>query len=383
MKRLLSLAIGAICIFSLAVQPLAKGKSRIALDTAKEAAWKMAPASCAYITTDTEMYLFEVKFYDKTAQEKYTVQVGASTGNILQVTIQSAFREWSDEVKTSDISAAQAIRARYSDAVSVTAQAQEKDGKHAYRVDYQTPYIVGTAWVNAETSKIMEREDVYFQAKNEELRDVVKTTATSDSLLRRAVDAQTIEKSAREAVPGGEIDRLRLTGDRKLYEVKMHKGDYEYDLLFNAETGERLNLSVSFDPVDFLSDWYQNPGTVEKQSPRFGMAQIQSPSAVKSTGTEGTYISREKAKQIAMRSAPSGAKVKSMSLKHEGGKTYYEGWLRLDGMLYGFQIDAVSGSVINWDTKIDESWDPGAHHDVDSEKDDDTDYGDLKMDDID
>lgn len=359
-----------------------KGDSAlITADQAKEAAWKMVPRSCAYLTTDTERYLYEVKYFDKTNQQKYVVQVGKTKGDILQLTVQSADAKGGASAKISAGEAEQIIRALYSDVLTISAALEQSEGGYVYVVRYQTPFTVGTARVNAETGKILERDDLYFQAKNQELSGVVKNASTAETLARQAVSVDAISESALTAVPGGGIDRIQLTGDKTLYEVKMHKGDYEYELLFNAATGARLNLSTSYDPADLQDDWYQNPGSVQKASPRFGMAQIQSPTAVKTNGSEDAYITRDKAKSIALRSAPAGAKVKSMSLKHDGGKTYYEGWLRLDGYLYGFQIDAVSGSVTNWDTQIDPKWDPDAHHDVDSEKDDDTDYGSLKMDD--
>ncbi len=108
---------------------------------------------------------------------------------------------------------------------------------------------------------------------------------------------------------------------------------------------------------------------------------IQQPGMLKSTdNTEKTYISREKAKQIAQRSAPSGALMKSMSLKSKNGTAYYEGWLKKDGVRYAFRIDAVSGSIIDYTTEIDPHWDPEAHHDIDSLREEDKDYK-MKWDD--
>ena len=109
---------------------------------------------------------------------------------------------------------------------------------------------------------------------------------------------------------------------------------------------------------------------------------IQQPGMLKSTddNTEKTYISREKAKQIAQRSAPSGALLKSMSLKSKNGTAYYEGWLKKDGIRYAFRIDAVSGSIIDYTTEADPHWDPEAHHDVDSLREEDKGYK-MKWDD--
>lgn len=108
---------------------------------------------------------------------------------------------------------------------------------------------------------------------------------------------------------------------------------------------------------------------------------IQEPGMLNSTdNTEKTYISREKAKQIAQRSAPSGALMKSMSLKSKNGTAYYEGWLKKDGIRYAFRIDAVSGSIIDYTTEVDPHWDPEAHHDVDSLREEDKGYK-MKWDD--
>lgn len=380
MKKMTSL-LAALCAAMVmsGVQALAKDNATITADQARKFADAMVPSSCAYLTTDYERYLYEVKYFDKTNQEKYTIQVGRSEGDILELTVQSADRG-GETVKLTEAEAVQAIRALYSDALDIKASLMEQDGRSYYEVTYRTPFTRGTARVNAETGRIMLRDDVYYQAKNDELKNVVKSSVTSDSLARQAVTRQSIEESALEAVPGGTIDRVQLTGDRTLYEVKMHKGDYEYELLYNAATGARVNMASSFDPPNLDDEWYQNPGVVKKGSPRFGMAQVQNPTAVKSTGSQGTYISREKAVEIARRSAPSGAALKSMSLKHSGGETYYEGWLKKDGIRYAFRIDAVGGSVIDASVEVDETWDPDAHHDVDSIKDEDKDY-EMKWDD--
>lgn len=398
MKRYLSLLTGVLCVGMLlggveafaVTAPTAAAEERrtirrqgdsglITADQAKDAAWEMVPRSCAYLTTDTERYYYEIKYFDKTNQDKYVVQVGKAKGDILQMTVLSAYQTGGTGAKISEAEAKQVIRSLYSDALTISAALEQTDSGYVYAVQYQTPYILGNARINAETGKLLYRDDLYFQAKNQELGGIVTNASTTETLSRQAVSQDTIRESALAAVPGGTISRIQLTGGKTLYEVKMHKGDYEYELLYNAATGARLNLSSSYDPADLQDDWYQNPGSVEKASPRFGMAQIQAPTAVKSTGSDGAYITRDKAKSIALRSAPAGAKVKSMSLKHSGGNTYYEGWLRLDGYLYGFQIDAVSGSVTNWDTQIDPKWDPDEHHDVDWE--DNLDYDSLKIDD--
>lgn len=409
MKKRFRILSGALCAGMLlgGISVFAKSTS-INEAQAKETAWTQVPRTCTYLTTDLERYWYEIKYFDTTNQQKHTVQVGKNTGAVLERTVETAGPAPTKTVSISRAQAENALRAQHTDLIAVSAKLVEEAQGSWYEVTFRSATKRGAARVNAQTGVVTYSCISYPAEKDYELLGVVKNTSNTDDTTT-VVWEGSIRDAVTQQVPGAMIDKIMLTGNSMLYDVKAHLGDYEYDLLYNAQNGNRIAFSSSYDPTDLSVDWYQKPGSVKKPAGQGGTEQIRETNGTLSTeqyigkmlaGSKSSLstsalssstastastksisqANRERAKRVAMRMAPEGAQLKSMTLKSSGGVSYYEGWLKHNGVRYAFRIDANDGSVLNSSTEIDETWDPNAHHDVDSIKEEDKDY-EMKWDD--
>ena len=113
--------------------------------------------------------------------------------------------------------------------------------------------------------------------------------------------------------------KLDWENGRQVYEVEFYSGNKEYYYEIDASAG--TVLSYDFDIENYT---------------------------IPSTGTSsGSYISREKAQQLAQAKAPNATLVK-LELDFDDGRAVYEGELRDGRTEYEFEIDAVTGSFIKW-----------------------------------
>lgn len=109
---------------------------------------------------------------------------------------------------------------------------------------------------------------------------------------------------------------------RKVYEVEFYSGSTEYDYEIDAATGS----IVSYD--------YD----AERYAPQ---------------QTTGDYIGETKAKSIVEAKAGATGTYREFRLERDDGRMVYEGELRVGRTDYEFKIDAVSGTVLEWDVDWD------------------------------
>jgi uncharacterized membrane protein YkoI len=116
---------------------------------------------------------------------------------------------------------------------------------------------------------------------------------------------------------------LETDDGRQEYEIEFYRGNTEYDYDIDALTG---------DIVSYDSD--------AKNYSRSGSTQ---------SAGNNTYIGEEKAKSIALAKV-SGATESDIRLylDSEDGKPVYEGSILFNNTEYEFEIDAVTGTVLQW-----------------------------------
>ncbi len=111
---------------------------------------------------------------------------------------------------------------------------------------------------------------------------------------------------------------------RRVYEVEFYTDDYqEYDYEIDARTGEILSF-------DYDAEGYNRP----------------------EQNLSGSYIGQDKAASIALSyvSGATQANVRSVKLDWDDGRWVYEvEFYTADGMEYDYEIDAVSGAVVQYD----------------------------------
>ena len=107
-------------------------------------------------------------------------------------------------------------------------------------------------------------------------------------------------------------------------EVEFWSGNTEYDYEIDAVTGDILSY-------DFDVENYSIPSGSQ---------------------ASGNYISQERAREIAQDRVPTATLVE-LEFEFDDGRAVYEGKLREGRMEYEFEIDAVSGSILQWE----QDWD--------------------------
>ena len=116
--------------------------------------------------------------------------------------------------------------------------------------------------------------------------------------------------------------KLDWEDGRQVYEVEFYSGSKEYDYDIDAVSGQILSY-------DYDMENYTAPSS-----------------------SNGSYISREKAQQLAQAKAP-GATLVELEFDYDDGRAVYEGELREGRMEYEFEIDASTGNFIKWE----QDWD--------------------------
>ena len=126
--------------------------------------------------------------------------------------------------------------------------------------------------------------------------------------------------------------RAQLDWDdgRAEYEVEFYSGNMEYDYDIDALTGAIRSSDHELENFRIPTSGNTNQG-----------------------GTSGAAITRERAQEIALAEAPSGAVVVSCKLDWEDGRQVYEVELRSGRTEYDFEIDAQTGSIVSRDVDYD------------------------------
>lgn len=115
--------------------------------------------------------------------------------------------------------------------------------------------------------------------------------------------------------------KLDYDDGRRVYEVEFYSGTREFDYEIDAASGEIL--SYDFD--------------AERYAP------------VTSGGNTGSYIGEAKAKQIVEQRAGTTGTYREFKLERDDGRMVYEGELRSGWTEYEFTIDALTGTVLEWE----------------------------------
>ena len=146
-------------------------------------------------------------------------------------------------------------------------------------------------------------------------KDAAKTAAFSDA-----------------GVTEDEITRLKVSKDhddgRSIYEVDFTVASTgeEYDYEISAEDGSILQVDKEMDKGSVSTT--QNQGTTTQSQPA---------------------ISEEKAKNLALERVPgASAQDLRMQLEFDDGIQKYEGDIVYDGKEYDFEIDANTGTFLEW-----------------------------------
>lgn len=292
-----------------------------ALDTAAG----YVPSDSTHQSTQEDSCKYEVKFYNDSRKEKYEVEVSKSTGSLISFESDRYDSRGSGVVKLSEEEAKKPVIGEIPDAKILSVTLDYDDGKE-YDVRFCTDSYYGTYAIHGENGTILER-DIRVGSQGG-THDVPESLDEG-----QAISRERVTQLAQEKVPGGVITDIDLDweGGRLLYEVELYKDSTEYDLAYDANSGDLLWSSQETEWWDDDRDGGYRQNNASSQA-----------------GDTSRYIGMEKARSLALARVP-GATVYELELDHDDGRTVYEGSLRKGRWEYEFTIDAVTGEFWEWE----------------------------------
>lgn len=219
----------------------------------------------------------------------------------------------------------QAIAQTYAPVGAVYLSYEMDDGNYEFKfwaADTQEMYEIK---MDAKTQKMLK-----FDSEAWDDRGSAQVTLT-ESKVREKVE---------ELFPGATILKVKLDNDDGLYayEVEFKMNDYMGEVKLDPETGEILKRE--FD--------YAQTATAASSKASSGSAAKSSGSKSSSTSSGSSVIGTARAKEIAI-SRAGGGKVTSIRLTKDDGRQVYDGKVVNGNYEYEFEIDALIGSVREWD----------------------------------
>ncbi len=224
------------------------------------------------------------------------------------------------------------------------------------------------------------------------------TLAANDQPVKTAAIS---EKAAKEIAlnktDGGILESFKMDYDdgKRVYEVDIVKGNYEYDIKINAETGEIIGFDQ--DKIKVASTTTPKavtPGNESSSSGQSGSGSgSNSDSNTSNSGNSGStnsgssgsnssgnsssdsgssYIGKAKAKSIAL-ARVGGGKVVSCYLDYDDGRAEYDVKIYYGKYEYEMEINAKTGRITDYDRDIQDRYerddDDDDHYDDDHDDD--------------
>lgn len=170
-------------------------------------------------------------------------------------------------------------------------------------------------------------------------------------------------------VSESDTTRLRVSEDRddgrKLYEIKFDVAEKEYEYEIQASDGAILSSEVDTNE-NYTADQEndsQNGSDSQSgedqtdnaaQTDNTGQTDKKNQNSTDGTQTANTKVSREKAIQIVLERVP-GATEQSVKieLERDDGRYKYEGEVYYNNVEYDFEIDANTGTILEWSEERD------------------------------
>ena len=151
-----------------------------------------------------------------------------------------------------------------------------------------------------------------------------------------------------------ETTRLQVTEDRddgqKVYDIRFDVGNIEYDYEVRATDGSIVSSDTeTVDGATQGNDASQNTGTTGGTTGDSGTTGGTSQTTGGTTGGATTAISQDQAISIALERVP-GATANDIriELDNDDGQYRYEGEIIYDQKEYDFEIDANTGTILEW-----------------------------------
>lgn len=233
-------------------------------------------------------------------------------------------------------------------ATKVKCELDWENGMMVYEVDFDADGFEYEYDINAKTGTVVkfdkERDDDYIHAPSSQPDS--NTTSSTQTYIGEASAKSAAYKHA--GVKESDVYDYSCELDREhgisVYEVEFKANGYEYDYDINAVTGEVVKYSKEAD------DDYIAPRKTDSTSNTKQKQKISQPT----NETSGADIGASAAKAAALSHAGvSDIRDYECELDYEHGKAVYEISFKANGYEYDYEIDAVSGAVLNAEKEVD------------------------------
>lgn len=186
----------------------------------------------------------------------------------------------------------------------------DDDGDAVYDIEFYTASTHYDYEVNAVSGNI-----VSAQQKP-------KNTAPADQVIGEEKAKQIALEHAGVSASKAAFTKVKLDWDdgKQVYEIEFYQKNQEYDYEIDALTGKVLEF-------DHDAESYTPPKD------------------------EQDVIGTEKARSIVLKKAGNGAEIVKIKLSYDDGKAYYEGEARTTEAKYEFELDGVTGTIVEWETE--------------------------------
>lgn len=271
-----------------------------------------APAGATLVEQETHGHVSEFEFYLRDTQEFLEIEVNAQTRQVQRADYSARNDQGSAVVSLTQEQAQAQVLAQYPDAQMDFVWLDKEDGLSSYKVSFTSKGMSGVVTVHPESGALLKRELTYAASAN----------STGASLTMQQAQAAVLDR-----VSGGVLTYLvQSTEDGQLiYQGEVTDATTRYEFEIDAATGRFL-------------EWEREPLRTDAEP-----SEKPAP-APDASGLIGTA----RAKSIALEKAGSG-RVSRIKLDREGGRQVYEGKVVTDQYEYDFEIDAVSGTVREWE----------------------------------
>lgn len=360
------LIISLVCVLFISIVAIASawGVSAASLSQATREAEKMVAPGASLLKAEKDGDEYVVKFYDAENKIKYEVCVDRKTKKVTELKTQSDIQTGSDTLNFTEDDIRTAVAAEYKgaifDLVELSSESPQK-----YYVRFHTDALKGTMIIHPENGDVLERKIKYGTP--------IVIPVTQNSPAADGTSYLTPEKAAEIAkaiVHNGIITDIDFEKHSKgyVYEIELYKDGYEYDLVLDAVTGKQQSLrshKEHWDDDDGI-DWnYHHVPEATSGSTKAPATAGSSPSTSGTTGTSGStasaatvppsaasspYIGSQRAGEIALQKAGGGT-LSKIEFDEDDGRKIYEGKIIRDDTQYEFEIDARTGSILEWEQK--------------------------------
>lgn len=200
--------------------------------------------------------------------------------------------------------------------------------------------------------------------KSDNSDDSAVNTITSNEVSVIAIDKAQSAAITHAGVENADFSKVELNtkNGQKTYEVDFKSGEYKYDYVVDAISGNVISFTKKKDATPSKTESVKQEVVETKPQQQESVSQPaanQSVTSKQTTAANSTELTQSKAKSKALKHAgveSADANFIKVQLDYDDGRKIYEVDFRAKGYEYDYEIDAVSGEVLKYDKEKDHDY---------------------------